>query len=129
MPISMQMTILGADRLKAWLIKAPVEFQVGLFEATKAAVKIEAAQIRSDTPELTGALAASEGTKVTQTADGVEGVVFSTSQYSRFVERGTRQHGRAQRMFARGASETRPATKDIYRVAVGRVVGTFGNTI
>jgi len=127
MPVSMQATIIGGDRLKLWLTRAPREFQAGLFEATKAAVKLEGDQIRKDTPVLTGALQGSIGTKVKATADGAEGEVFSTSQYARFVDRGTRQHGRAQRMFERGAAETRPATKDIYRAAVGRVTSSFGN--
>ena len=110
MPVSMQVTIIGGERLKGWLVRAPIEFRTGLFEATKAGVELEAQQIRSDTPRNTGALAGSIGTKVKATAEGAEGEVFSTSQYVRFVEFGTRQHGSAQRMFARGLTTTRPAT-------------------
>jgi hypothetical protein len=127
MPVSIQATTIGGERLKLWLARAPLEFRVGLFEATKAAVKLEAAQIRNDTPVLSGALRGSIGSKVKPTADGAEGEVYSTSQYARFVEFGTQQHGRAQRMFSRGASTTRPATKGIYRAAVHKVTSSFGN--
>lgn len=129
MPVSMQVTIIGGERLKGWLMRAPIEFRVGLFEATKAAVELEASQVRNDTPRNTGSLAGSIGTKVKATAEGAEGEVFSTSQYARFVEFGTQQHGSAKRMFARGLSTTRPATKGVYRAAVGKVAHSFGNTI
>lgn len=125
MPISMTATIIGGKRLKLWLVRAPAEFRMGLFEATKAAVSIEAAQIIEDTPRRSGTMAGSIGTKVKATAEGAEGEVYSTDEATRFVEFGTQQHGSAQRMFARGLSTTRPATKGIYRAAVGRVAHTF----
>lgn len=127
MPIAMKVTILGGNRLKAWLVTAPAEFRIGLFEATKSAVRLEAEQIRADTPRRTGTMAGSIGTKVKATAEGAVGEVYSTDQATRFVEFGTQKHGSAQRMFARGLSTTRPATKGIYRVAVGRVAHTFSN--
>jgi hypothetical protein len=127
MPISMQVTIIGGERLKGWLARAPIEFRVGLFEATKKSVELEAGQIRADTPVLSGRMAGSIGTKVKATADGAEGEVYSTDNATRFVEFGTQQHGRAQRMFARGLATTRPATKGIYRAAVHNVTSSFGN--
>lgn len=126
MPMSLKVTVIGGERLKGWLGRAPLEFPIALVEATKAAVALEAQQIKSDTPRATGSLAGSIGTKVKTTVEGAEGEVFSASRYARFVEFGTSQHGRARRMFARGLSSTRPATKDIYRSAVGRVTSAFG---
>lgn len=125
MPVHVEVEVLGESRLRGWLAAASGVFGASLFAATAKAVEIEANAIRADTPRLTGELVGSIGTKVTREGDGVKGEVFSTSQHARFVEFGTRQHGRAQRMFARGQGSSKTAVRAEFRSAVAKVADTF----
>lgn len=97
---------------------APEVYTDAMHAATEAAIKVEVAAIEANTPIRTGLLTSSWKTNVKKLARSTRGLISNKVRYVNFVERGTREHGRAQRMVARGVAASRPAVDAIYRQAV-----------
>jgi hypothetical protein len=124
---TIEVRIIGIDRLRAWLLAAPARFEAALWRATEEGAEIEAAAIREDTPQLTGRLASSIGSVVTHGPDGVDAAIGTSVQYAGFVDRGTRQHGAAHHMFQHGAQASRSEVEGRFNNAVRSVTSSFGN--
>lgn len=122
MPVILEINLTGEPRLASWLTAAPALFRAGLFGATTRAARMEADAIRADTPVRTGTMRGSIGTRITATATGARGEIYSTDAATRFVEYGTRNHGSAQRMFRRGVSASRGEVIEEFRSTVTRII-------
>jgi hypothetical protein len=125
MGISINVDLSGVDRLRARMDAAPLELANAIFAATVKATDATAESIRGVTPVRTGRLASSIVSTVTKTPDGARGRISTNLRYARFVERGTREHGRAQLMFERGVKAEEPNIAEFYRSAIDSVVVTL----
>jgi hypothetical protein len=125
--MSVDVTIIGLDRLRAWLDTAPARFEAALWAAAEDSGQLQADAIRADTPELTGTLAGSIASVVEKGADGIEVRTGTSVPYGPFVENGTRQHGEAHHMFQHGAQEATPEVEGVFHNAIRSITSTFGN--
>ncbi len=127
MSANFEVSIVGLERLRAWLLAAPARFESALWAATEEGAQIEADAIRADTPQLTGTLASSIGSIVTRGPGGAEAAIGTPVTYGPFVERGTRQHGAARHMFQHGAQASTPEVEGRFDSAIRSITSTFGN--
>lgn len=121
----MQVTVIGVESLSAKLVRLPQEISQETVRATEHGVELEARAIAAVTPRRTGALAASIQTSTSSSPAGAQGRVYSDLRYATFVERGTRRHGPAQRMFERGSANARGQIDGLYFQAMDRVAAGF----
>lgn len=125
MSVRITVNLGGLDRLKAALAAMPEELLEAIRKATDQSTALAADAIRGETPERTGRLERSITSTVRVMPAGAEGHISSSLRYARFVEFGTREHGRAQHMFLRGIKASEPAIQGLYRAAVDRVAATL----
>lgn len=123
--ISLKVEINDVAPMAAWLLAAPALADEELFSATAEGTRVMASAIAVNTPVRTGGLVGSEQTIIEKLANGARGRVLTTIRYGRFVEAGTREHGRAQRMFERGLRLSRSGVEDGYDRHIGRFFDTM----
>lgn len=121
----MQIVVVNAAEVRAKLSALPGRLRQGIQGAGPPAAAIQAQAIRAATPRLTGTLAGSIQTSVTNSADGVQGKVFSDERYAPFVEGGTQKHGEGRHMFKRGSEDARRRVEGEFAQAVDRVADSF----
>lgn len=113
MPFDIVVT--GDKALEVWLGEAPGKLVEDIQTTTEHATNdVILPAVQGDTPVRTGALRGSERAQVTKTALGATGRVYSDIRYVSFVDRGTRKHGAAQRMFERGQEQSMTAVTDLF---------------
>lgn len=109
----------GDKKLAAWLEAASGgEIDSVLYAAMDRAVPEVMRYVQKLTPTVTRALQSSITGNVRRTATKITGRVFSDLRYAPFVERGTRQHGPAHRMFATGRIEAASGVHDDFLKAL-----------
>lgn len=113
MAATLTIKLQGDKKLGAWLEAATGgEIDSVIYAAMDKAVPEVMRFVQSHTPALTGALQASITGNVRRTPAKITGRIFSDLRYAAFVERGTRQHGPARRMFATGRVEAAPGVHE-----------------
>jgi hypothetical protein len=122
MPIRLNVSLSGIEPFRARMDAAVQDLGAAVFDATVEGSDAIADAIIAASPERTGRLRQSWKTSVVRTPTGARGTISSSLRYARFVDRGTREHGKAQHMTERGIVTATPAVEAIYRSAVDKVV-------
>lgn len=134
--IQVKVSILGTEKIIAAFTGAPERLNASLFAATVEATELARKAVEDVTPvwdgrvypggHQPGVLRGSIQGDVVKTSTGFTGTVHTDTSYARFVEFGTLEHGRAQRMFYRGVEASKPGIHAIFENSVSALVDSFG---
>lgn len=127
--------MLGDERAVNLIASTQGRLNIAIREAMEIGTQIAYEQIFADTPvwagrvwaggHQPGQLRASIRKDVSQTAELTTGRVLTSTSWAPFVEGGTREHGRAQRMFQRGLQSSEAPIKQVFENSVHAITGSF----